>query len=358
MREVGCVASRRDRKDRTSTGTTRLDGRAPSAVRRRWRARPSSALVRTGGALVAVIIAAAQLSDYWLSLSTQAGVLAVACLGLVVIMGYAGQPSLGHVAFYGLGAYLSAVGTVQWGVNAGVATASGVAACVTIALTVGWPTLRLKGPHLAVATFALGSAFFSFVATSYAFNAQLGIGNVPRLELAGWRVDSWADRHLAVWAVAIFLVFAVERIRRLRFGRSLAVIAFDEDLAASLGIRVHTAKVVAFAVSAAVGALGGSLFAHTNSYVSPQSFGFQSTILMLAILFVGGVRSTWGSLLAAALLVVVPEWLFASFLELKPTIFSVLLLGMLMVRHGGATPGLLRARIAPAIRPPVGGRRG
>ncbi len=283
----------------------------------------------------AVVCSAAWLSDYWLSISTQAGVLAVAVLGLLLIMGLAGQPSLGHVAFYGLGAYISAKATTEWGVPATLAILLGVGASVVVALIVGWPTLRLQGSHLAVATFALGSAFFAFVSTVPFFGAQLGIGSIPRLNFVVWRVDSWTDRHVMVWLVAVVLVGVAGRIGRLRFGRSLATLAFDEELAESVGIRTHHLKILVLAASAAIGSLSGSLFAHTTAYVSPNSFNFQATILMLAILFVGGVRSGWGTLISAVVIVAVPELLLENYQELKPTFFSAALLVVIMLRPEG-----------------------
>lgn len=293
--------------------------------------RTSLAGARLIGTAILLILSAARLSDYWLSISTQAGVLAVAGIGLLVIMGLAGQPSLGHIAFYGLGAYMTAKSTTEWGFSALPAMLMGIAASVAVAAVVGWPTLRLKGSHLAVATFALGSGFFAFVSTSDFFKGQTGIGAIPRLNIFGWAVDSWSDRHLLVWAIAIVLVGVVGRIGRLRFGRSLSVLAFDEELAESLGIRTHQLKILVFAVSAAIGSISGSLFAHTNAYVSPNSFSFQTTILMLAILFVGGIRSPWGTLVSAIVIVALPERFLGNYQELKPTFFSLALLMVIMV---------------------------
>lgn len=283
-------------------------------------------------AIFAVVVSAVVLNPYYLSLTTQAGVYTIVVLGLVAVLGFGGMSMLGQVAFFGLGAYLAAAGTVMWGLTPLEALLVSVAGTSVIAVVVGWPTLRLRGPYLAVATFALSLAFTSFVSASNLFHGQLGIGPVPKFSIGGLEASSWLQRHFLVWVIALLAMAAVWNINRRRFGRAVAVLAHDEELGESVGVRASTVKLALFVVAAVLGAMGGALFAFTNGYVSPESFSFTTTVTVFAILFVGGTRSVLGVGVAAVVLITVPALAFNSVQNLQPTLFSLIVLAALIIR--------------------------
>jgi branched-chain amino acid transport system permease protein len=274
------------------------------------------------------------LSPYGLTIGAQIGIFAIVILGLNVLVGYAGQISFGHNAFMGLGAYLSALATVRWGLPPVVGLLIGVVAAALLGLVVGYPTLRLRGHYLALATFGVGLAFYNFAVSSPIFGGYMGIAGIPPFSIFGYSFATVQQRYLLVWATTLFAAVVAWRLRQLRFGRALRSIAMDESTAQAIGVDVQRYKVVAFVVSAVYGAVGGSLYAHTMRFVSPESFGFAVIVLLFVMLFIGGLGTVWGSILGAGIGLALPD-LLADLEGWNPTIFALVILFIIIARPVG-----------------------
>lgn len=283
-------------------------------------------------------------SAYTLTVMAQVGVFGLATLGLTVLVGYAGQISFGHTLFLGLGGYMSALATTSWELSPLVGVAVGIAASVVAAVAIGWPTLKLRGHYLAMATFAVGLAFYAVAADTKVFNGFQGIAGIPPMSIFGFEFADVVSRYFFVWAVTMLGVLAAWRLRRMRFGRSLRMVARDEAAAAALGIDVRRQKLAAFVASAVFVSVAGSLQVHITPFASPENYSFPVIIQLFVMLFIGGLGSVWGALLGSLIVIGLPE-LLGGFGNYEPAIYGILLLAILIARPAG-----LAAPLSPAAR--------
>ena len=263
-------------------------------------------------ALLVALVAAVGLTrlapdqGYVLNIFMQAATYGIAVVGLVIVLGYCGQISIAQAAFFGIGAYGVALGTVDWGLDFFVALAAGIVVAGALGLLLGAASLKLGGHYLAMVTISFQQILTVVLTNAIAFShGPDGVRNIPRPPL----LDDGRD-YLGLCAVAMVLTaFAVWRLRATRLGRAMQAVR-DNDLAASTcGVDVLRTKVLAFGLSAVVGALGGGLFAGGFRYISPDQFSFAESIVMLTMALLGGVSSPFGALIGTAVLVILPEWL-------------------------------------------------
>lgn len=248
------------------------------------------------------------------------GILTIVVVGLNLLMGYAGQISLGQAAFYGLGAYFSAAFTAradELGVPAGLASSWWwpwllmiLAMLVTgiFAYLVGRPILRLKGHYLAMATLGLGIMVYILFRETFGFD---GIFGIPRLRIGGYEIWPIERYYYLVWSVAIATIVLSLNIVRSRVGRAFRAIHGGETAAETLGINTSQVKVVALVVSAMYASLAGSLYAHFQAAVSPTPFGFVGSLELVVMAAVGGMASIWGAPFGVAALLMLKELLRA-----------------------------------------------
>ena len=226
---------------------------------------------------------------------------AIVVLGLNLFIGYAGQISLGHAAFFGLGAYGSAIATVTFGLPPWPAMFLVAALVGLVSLAVGIPVLRLSGHYLAMATLGLNYVVHTILLQwDEVTGGPSGFAGIPGLSFAGVVCDDPVSLHYLLWGFTMACLLLCLNLVRSGVGRGLAALAGDETAAASLGVDTRAAKVKIFVLSAVLASLAGSLFAHCYSYVSPDTFGiFTSTDLVIMVV-VGGMGSIWGSVFGAA----------------------------------------------------------
>lgn len=233
----------------------------------------------------------------------------LAC-SLNLISGVAGQVSMGHAAFYGIGAYASALVTMRLGVPwpIGVLAAGLLAAAIGFLLAV--PALRLQGGYLVICTVGFNElvrlVLLNWVSLT---RGPMGITNIPRPALFGVTIKS-GSQYLYLSLTMFLIVYPLlNHILRSKFGRNLRAIKEDETAAEALGINVHKEKVQAFSLAAGLAGVAGSMLAHYMVYISPSLFvgDFSTTILSMVVL--GGMGSMPGSVIAATLLTVIPEML-------------------------------------------------
>ena len=270
---------------------------------RSWRGLPWLGL-----AIVAVLGASvfAPQSGYLLNILVQAATYAVAVAGLVVVLGYCGQISLAQAAFFGLGAYGVALGTVDFGLGFFPALLAGVAVSTLFGVLLGFASLRLGGHYLAMVTISFQQILTLVLNNWIGFtHGPDGVRSIPRPSLfqAG-------PQFLALCLVCLVCVtWYIWRLKTSRLGRAMQAVRDNEIAASTCGIDVFRTKVLAFGISALLGGLGGGLFAGGFAYISPDQFTFGESIVLLTMALLGGVQSPFGALLGTGLLVILPEWL-------------------------------------------------
>lgn len=243
------------------------------------------------------------------------GILTLISIGLSLLLGYAGQISLGHAAFYAIGAYSSGILTTAYGWSPWLAMVAGVALSIAIAALVGMPSLRLHGHYLAMATLAFGEIVRVILdAWDHVTGGPSGFGDIPDLSLFGFTLVSGSmtqERtvYFSVWAaVFVGLVLALCIIHS-RIGRALRSIHGGERAANVLGVPTASYKVKVFVLSAVYASVAGSLYAHYMQFLNPPPFSVMTSILVVIMVVVGGMRTVWGAIVGTVLMGMLPEWL-------------------------------------------------
>jgi branched-chain amino acid transport system permease protein len=281
-------------------------------------------------------------SAYYFRVAALVFVFALAALGLNLLMGFAGQVSLGHAGFLGIGGYAVAIGPTHFGVPSWLCIVIGAALSGAIAFLVGRPILRLKGHYLAVATLGLGLLVSIVLTNEASWTGGPDGTSVPRLTLFDWRVraaDAW------YWiAAGTFLIGAVLalNLKDSPTGRALRAIHDSEIASSLLAIDVARSKLAIFVVSAVYASLAGSYLALLNGHVTPDLAGFLRSIELVAMVVLGGMGSIVGSLVGATLLIVLPQTL--TFLhEYEHMVLGLVLMGFMIFLRQGIVPGLAAA---------------
>ncbi|NQU43581.1 branched-chain amino acid ABC transporter permease [bacterium] len=291
---------------------------------------------------LAVIVLPYALPDFYFKL-IQIGIYALICIGLSLLLGYAGQISLGHAAFYALGAYTSAILTVRYGWSPWLAVWVGIGLTIILALAIGIPSLRLQGHYLAMATLAFGEIAF-VVATAWVAltGGPSGFGHIPKWNVFGYRlVPPRADQAIFyfVWAAVILGLLVALNLINSRVGRALRAIHDGEQAADVLGIPTATYKIKIFVLSAAYASVAGSIYAHVSGYVNPGPFSVEHSILFITMVIVGGMRTVWGGVAGACLMGLLPE-LLADLEHWRFAIYGLILLIIMMFIPQGILLGV------------------
>jgi branched-chain amino acid transport system permease protein len=270
--------------------------------------------LRRALALLPWAVAAAMLAyafiggGYFVTIMSFAMIYAVFVIGLNVFMGFAGQVSFGHNAFAALSGYASAILTANYHWDPLPAFGVGLGLVLVVALVVGWPTLRLKGHYLAMATLAIGLIVYEIaIQWQSVTQGYMGISGIAPLGIGGYEIVSDRVKLFVLLVIVALATLAAARLRASRFGRALTAIAGSEDAARALGIDVARYKLLAFLVSAAYAALAGSLFVHVVEFVSPEVFGLNMVVLSFTMLYVGGIGTLGGPVLGAVIVSLLPE---------------------------------------------------
>lgn len=251
-----------------------------------------------------------QNNPYTLGISNLVAIYAIVVLGLNLFIGYAGQISLGHAAFFGLGAYGSAISTVTFGISPWGAMLMVAGVVAALALILGIPTLRLSGHYLAMATLGFNIVIHRImIQWDEVTGGVSGFYGIPSLQIGSFAIDNEVRFHYLVWSLTLVVLLLCLNLVRSGVGRGLAALAGDETAAAALGVDTRTSKVKVFVLSAVLASIAGSLYAHCYAYISPGSFDiFVSTELVIMVVL-GGMGSIWGSLFGAAFITLLPEWI-------------------------------------------------
>lgn len=239
-----------------------------------------------------------------------AGIYTIAGLGVSLLLGHCGIVNLAQAVFYGIGAYATAYLTTEMGWPNFSGFVVGALVSATVAVLVGWPILRLTGYFLALGTLALsiiGNALF--FEWDWLTGGTLGVGGIPHLQFLGFALDSPYRFYYFVWLIAFLCMVFARNLAESRTGLMLRGMRDSSDAAISLGIDLHWLRTKVFVVSALLGSLAGSLFAHYTSFVSVQSFTVEKSFSFLLISVLGGVRSIFGAVVGSLFITFLPEYL-------------------------------------------------
>ena len=268
------------------------------------------------------------------------GIYTILSVALNLLLGLAGQISLGQAAFFGLGAYISGVLTATHGVNPWLAMVIAVVAVGIIAFVLGFPILKLRGHYLAMATLGMGIiVYIAFNETIDITGGPSGLPGIPNLSIFGFIFDSDMKNYYLVWFFATVTILLSINLSASRIGRALRAIHDSEVAARILGVNVRLLKVQVFTISGIFSALAGSLYAHIVQFISPASFGFNVSIELLTMVIIGGLGSIYGSFLGAAILTLMPE-LFRTFQDYDIIVYGIVLIVMTMFMPGGLVRGV------------------
>jgi branched-chain amino acid transport system permease protein len=264
---------------------------------------------------------------YLVSLATVAALNVMLAVGLNMISGFCGQISLGHAAFYGVGAYVAALVAVAGGPFA-VNLLLGLAAAGLAGFIVGFAALRVRDDFLAITTMGVGFLFLGFVRKQNWLGAEMGISRIPSPPL-----DRFAFAALCL-ALAGTIIALSLYIGRSWMGTALRAVAQDEDAARTIGIDVARFKLAAFTIGTAAAGLAGGLYAYMTQLIVPDAFNFVQSVTILAMVVIGGIGSTWGVVIGAVILTLMPE-LFRFINDYKLLVYGALLLLVMRFYPGG-----------------------
>ncbi len=273
------------------------------------------------------------MSDYSITILSFIAIQAMVACGLNVIVGYAGQISLGHAAFFGIGAYASALLTTKGGLTFWMALPLVILITASIGLVLGMPSLRLREDFLAITTIGINFIVESIFLYVPFFGGALGIGGIPSIYFFGTRLRGANFLYLCLFFLALTLLIS-RRFTKSWAGLACFALREEETAASSMGVSPVRFKLVAFVIGTAMAGLGGALYAHQMRFISATDFGFPLSVMMLSMVVLGGMGTLWGPVLGALILGVLPE-LFRPLVDYRMLLNAAILLLMIRFQPGG-----------------------
>lgn len=298
--------------------------------------------------LIAIILVAPLFfpSNYYFRVASLVYVNGLAVIGIVILTGYAGQISLGHAGFAGIGAYACALAPVYLALPPALAVVFGALVSALAAYVVGRPILRLKGYYLAVASLGLGILVSMLLTNEIAITGGPDGIKVPDLGLRGWLVDkglSVTNGQFWYGMSAVCLVIGAWVALNLAdsaTGRALRALHGSETAAGTVGVDVAQAKLTAFVISAVYASVSGSLLALMNRLVTPDIAGYMHSIEMVTMAVLGGSGTVLGGILGAAILTLLPQVLTA-FEQYEQVVLGAIMMLVMIFLPQGLLPSLL-----------------
>jgi branched-chain amino acid transport system permease protein len=282
------------------------------------------------------------MSAYEISVISVIGINVILAVSLNMISGFCGQISLGHGAFYGAGAYAAAL-TMVATANVPLALVAGAVVGSALGIVVGFTSLRVRTDFLAITTIGVNFLFTGFVRKQGWLGGEMGISGIPATGLG------------ATCNMILILLFAVATIAfslyvsRSWMGFAFRAVGEDEDAAATLGINVGAYKLAAFGIGTALAGLAGALYVFFTQFIVPDAFDFILSVMLLAMVVIGGIGSTWGVVAAAVALTLLPEAIrFVN--DYRLLVFGGLLVLVIRLAPGGLAG--LAGRLRPRARKP------
>lgn len=264
---------------------------------------------------------------------------ALAVLGLNLLMGFAGQVSLGHAGFFGIGAYAVAVGPTHLGLPSWASLLIGIALSALIAFVVGRPILRLRGYYLAIATLGIGVLVAMVVSNESNITGGPNGMPVSRLVIFGWRAVGPMTWYWISGLTLVIGVWIAVNLIESPTGRAFRAIHDSETAASMLGINVARYKLLAFVLSAIYAAVAGGYFVLFDGFVTPETSSFLRSIEFVVMAVLGGLGSIFGSIVGAGILVILPQFLTV-FHDYEHIVLGALIIVFLIFLPAGIVPSL------------------
>lgn len=274
-------------------------------------------------------------NSYYVGALVFVGIYSMMTISLSLLMGYAGQISLGQAAFYGIGAYASGVLTTRADVSPWLAMVMAAAVTGILAFLISVPVLKLRGHYLAMATLGFGEIMYVFFNSAVGLTGgPSGFGQIPRLAIGGFVIKKDIHFYYLVWMTVAVLLTLVLNVIHSRVGRALRSIHGSEVAANAMGVNTASYKMQLFVFSAVVSSLAGSFYVHYVTFISPTTFDANMSILLVTMVVVGGMSNVWGALFGALLLGTLPEYL-RTFGEYDILIYGAVMLAIMMFAPEG-----------------------
>jgi branched-chain amino acid transport system permease protein len=283
-------------------------------------------------------------NDYFLLLFNIMALNAIIVLGLNLLIGSAGQVSFGHAAFYGLGAYASAIADVTWGLPLPAACAFALLVVGAAAFLLALPTLRLEGHYLVMATLGF-NIIISIVLNQMEelTGGPSGLPGISRLKLGPFVLNTDREFYFFIWTLFLVLTAVTLNLTDSRLGRALHAIHEKELTARVLGVPSYRYKVTTFVLSAVYAGLAGFCYAHYVTFISPKTFDIFYSVQVVTMVVIGGLGSLWGGLAGTVLLTSLPS-LLHHFEDMHVLIYGLILMGVLVYCPNGLMPFIASSR--------------
>lgn len=301
-------------------------------------------------ALVLIALPFVMQNDFHFDIATQIAIIAATVVGLNLLVGFAGQVSLGHAAFFAMGAYSSAILTSRYGFTPLPAMLTGAAGVALLALILGKPILRLKGHYLSMATLGLGIIIAIIINNEgWLTGGPDGIPVPPlsvlglelsifeHYEIAGYTLSGTLLWYLLAAGLLLLAVWIAQNLIDSPIGRALRAVHGSEVAARVVGVDTTRYKALVFVISAVYASIMGSFFAHYSGFITPQIASFQHSIELITMVVLGGMASTYGVILGAALLLLLPQ-LLTDFQDYEMMMFGLILMLTMIFMPKGLLP--------------------
>jgi branched-chain amino acid transport system permease protein len=272
-------------------------------------------------------------SGYLITIATIIAINAIVACGLNVIVGFAGQISLGHAAFFGIGAYTAALLATQAGLSFWAALPCVIAMSAFIGLLLGLPSLRVREDFLAITTIGINFIVEAVFNNFEFFGGALGIGGIPRVAFFDLKLRGTEFLYLCLFFL-VGVMAVCWWLTRCWAGLACFALREEEAAAASVGISPVRFKLLAFVIGTGMAGLGGALYAHFMRFISASDFAFPLSVSLLSMVVVGGIGTLWGPILGAFIIGVLPE-VFRPLTDYRILFYTMLLLLMIRFQPGG-----------------------
>jgi branched-chain amino acid transport system permease protein len=245
--------------------------------------------------------------NYWAVVFTTAGIWALLALSLNIITGEAGQPNIGHAAFFGIGAYAAAVANTKYGIPFWIGLLIAMAVAGLVGALLGLVSMRLRNDFLAISTIGLNFVVVALFQTVNYFGGAMGLGGIKPPSIGGVSFGP-LQFLIFIWVVVILAALLTRHLQRSWFGYALRAIRDDEAAVEAMGIDVRRYKVLAFVIGTALAGLAGGIYAHFMGFISATDFTFNVSVTILSMVVLGGRGSIIGVLLGGVVLGIAPEF--------------------------------------------------
>jgi branched-chain amino acid transport system permease protein len=282
------------------------------------------------------------LPHYPLHLACTVGIFVILAVSLNIVVGFAGQISLGHAAFFAVGAYTSSLLAMKFGIPFWIGIFAAGLVSLVFGILLGVPTLRVRDIYLSVVTICFGLMVqLALVNLESITGGARGIYGIPRPSIAGFAFMTPQSYYYIILFFALLTIFSTLRLLRSRFGRAFLSIRENELAAEIVGVKTTYYKILAFAISSFYAGLSGSLYAHYVSYINPDAFTFGTSVDVLVMIVIGGLGNIWGSVIGAIVITLLPEYL-RFMQQYYRAVFGLGLIFMMVFMRSGIISALQR----------------